>query len=72
MENRRTFIKKGAFAAAAVPLLANGCKPGGEGDKYGIEPDPSLSSTLIVPRANALPITGTFLERGNGTGISGT
>ena len=62
MENRRSFLKKGALAAAAAPLLASACKSGPEKDKYGIEPDPSVESTLIVPKANALPITGTFLD----------
>ena len=63
MENRREFLKKGALAAAAAPLLASACKSGEQqGDKYGIDPDPSVESTLIVPKANALPITGTFLD----------
>jgi hypothetical protein len=61
MENRRSFLKKGALAAAAAPLLASSCKPSG-GDKYGIDLDRSVESTLIVPKANALPITGTFLD----------
>ncbi len=61
MENRRSFLKKGALAAAAAPLLAAGCKPSGQ-DKYGIDLDTSLESTLIVPKKNALPITGTFLD----------
>ena len=55
MENRRSFLKKGALAAAAAPLLAAGCKPSGQ-DKYGIDLDKSLESTLIVPKKNALPI----------------
>ena len=63
MENRRDFLKKGALAAAAAPLLAAGCKPGAQsGDKYGIELDESVESQLIVPKGNALPITGTFLD----------
>ena len=51
MENRRDFLKKGALAAAAAPLLAAGCKPGAQsGDKYGIELDESVESQLIVPK----------------------
>ena len=49
------------MAAAAAPLFA-GCKPAAKGDKWGIEPDPSVNSSFIVPKANALPITGTFLD----------
>ncbi len=49
------------MAAVAAPLLAS-CKPAAKGDKWGIEPDPSVNSTFIVPKANALPITGTFLD----------
>ncbi|MBR1510844.1 MAG: DUF4434 domain-containing protein [Bacteroidales bacterium] len=63
MENRRSFLKKGALAAAAAPILASSaCKAAEKSDKYGIEPDLSLNSTLIVPKKNALPITGTFLD----------
>ncbi|MBR4734465.1 MAG: DUF4434 domain-containing protein, partial [Bacteroidales bacterium] len=61
MENRRSFLKKGALAAVAAPLMAAGCKPSGK-DKYGIDLDPTVESSLIVPKANALPITGTFLD----------
>ena len=59
MENRRSFLKKGLATAAAAPLLATGCKPSQSADKYGIEPDLSIESTLIVPKLNALPIAGT-------------
>ena len=62
MENRREFLKKGALAAAAAPLLASACKSSPEGDKYGIELDPSVESKLIVPKGAGLPITGTFLD----------
>ena len=62
MENRREFLKKGALAAAAAPLLATACKSGPQGDKYGIDPDPSVESQLIVPKGAGLPITGTFLD----------
>ena len=34
MENRRSFLKKGALAAAAAPLLAAGCKPEGHGHRH--------------------------------------
>ena len=54
-------MKKGAIAAVGAPLLASACKPSGR-DKWGVDLDSSLESTLIVPRANALPITGTFLD----------
>ena len=37
MENRRSFLKKGALAAAAAPLLATACKSEPQGDKYGID-----------------------------------
>ncbi len=61
MENRRDFLKKGAVAAVAAPLLASACKPSDK-DRYGIELDSSVKSKLIVEKANALPITGTFLD----------
>ena len=61
MENRRSFLKKSALAAAGAPLLAS-CKSARGGDKWGIEADESIQNTLIVPKANALPITGTFLD----------
>ena len=61
MENRRSFLKKSAIAVAAAPLLSS-CKPEEKTDKWGIEPDSSVDSTLIVPKANGLPITGTFLD----------
>ena len=64
MENRRSFLKKSAYAAAAIPALAS-CKPSdnsSKADQWGIAPDPSLESTLVVPKGNALPITGTFLD----------
>ncbi|MBQ7273218.1 MAG: twin-arginine translocation signal domain-containing protein, partial [Bacteroidales bacterium] len=55
MENRRDFLKKGAVAAVAAPLLASACKPSDK-DRYGIELDSSVKSKLIVEKANALPI----------------
>ena len=54
-------MKKGAVAAVAAPLLASACKPSDK-DRYGIELDSSVKSKLIVEKANALPITGTFLD----------
>ena len=54
MENRRSFLKKGAMAAAAAPLLASACSSEKKADKYGIELDPSVASQLIVPKANDL------------------
>ena len=66
MDNRRSFLKKTAAVAAAAlaaPVLLEGCKPGqSESDRYGIEPDPSVESKLIVPKGSGLPITGTFLD----------
>ena len=65
MANRRDFLKKGALAAAAAPLLAAGCKPEVEPvDRWGIEADPSVTSRLLVEtgKGRALPITGTFLD----------
>ena len=65
MENsRRDFLKKmgiGAAAAASIPVLSscgNATKNNGAGDKYisGAE------SKLIVPPAQGLQITGTFLD----------
>ena len=65
MENRREFLKKTAAATAAAvaaPALMTGCKTVSETDPYGIAPDPSVKSNLIVPKAAGLPITGTFLD----------
>ena len=66
MANRRDFLKKGAMAAAAAPLVAAGCRPEAEhgGDRWGIEADPSVRSRLLVEpgKGRALPITGTFLD----------
>ena len=72
MANRRDFLKKGALAAAAAPLVAAGCRPERSvrpeaehgGDRWGIEADPSVRSRLLVEpgKGRALPITGTFLD----------
>ena len=55
MTNRRSFLKRGAAAVAALaaaPSLLEGCTA--ESGAAG--------STLIVPKAAGLPITGTFLD----------
>ena len=59
METRRSFLKKGALAAAAAasaPLL-EACK--GVQDRADTV---AAAADLIVPKGNALPITGTFLD----------
>ena len=61
MENRRSFLKKGAIAVASAPLLAS-CRNPQDRDKWGIEAAPDVVSTILVPKADALPITGTFLD----------
>ena len=63
METRRDFLKKsvmGTAAAVTVPSLLTSCAKS-EKDN-GLQADPSVSSTLIVPKAAGLPITGTFLD----------
>ena len=62
MTDRRSFLKTTAAAGAAVAAapLITGCGTGK--DKYGIALNKGLESTLIVPKANAVPITGTFLD----------
>ena len=62
MTDRRSFLKTAAAAsaaAAATPLLGS-CQTGK--DKYGIALDSNIQSKLIVQKANAVPITGTFLD----------
>ncbi len=62
MTDRRSFLKTAAAAsaaAAATPLLGS-CQTGK--DKYGIALDRNIQSRLIVQKANAVPITGTFLD----------
>nr|MCR5246004.1 DUF4434 domain-containing protein [Bacteroidales bacterium] len=59
METRRSFLKKGALAAAAAasaPIL-EACKSVQDGDDTA-----AAAADLIVPKGNALPITGTFLD----------
>ena len=55
MTNRRSFLKNGAAAVAALataPSLLESCAQGPSAD----------GSTLIVPKAAGLPITGSFLD----------
>ncbi|MBP5172967.1 MAG: twin-arginine translocation signal domain-containing protein, partial [Bacteroidales bacterium] len=62
MTDRRSFLKTtaAATAAAAAAPLITGCTTGK--DKYGIGLNKGLESRLIVEKANAVPITGTFLD----------
>ena len=59
MSSRRDFLKTaaGVTAAAAVGSMFNSCERG-SASKEVI----SGGSGLIVPHANAIPITGTFLD----------
>ena len=55
MTDRRSFIKTGAAALAAIsaaPALLEGCRP----------EETAQGSALIVPKGEGLPITGTFLD----------
>ena len=55
MTDRRSFIKTGAAALAAIsaaPALLEGCRP----------EEAAQASALIVPKGEGLPITGTFLD----------
>lgn len=69
MIDRRTFLKSAAAAAAvavAAPVL-DSCKSGAEAAGKVISPNPALpvhepGSPLIVPKAQGLRITGTFLD----------
>ena len=66
MTDRRTFLKKAGIAAATAvtaPIAANvmGMAPK-NGKDLRLKADESINSRLIVPRGNALPITGTFLD----------
>ena len=63
MADRRTFLKDAAAATAAMvsaPMLMTACQAGG-GRKDRNSQD-NIESTLIVPKGEALPITGTFLD----------
>lgn len=63
MTDRRTFLKSAGMAAAAAmaaPLAS--CATNQGDDKKRLAVDESINSRLIVPRGNALPITGTFLD----------
>ena len=63
MTDRRTFLKSAGMATAAAmaaPLAS--CATNQGDDKKRLAVDESINSRLIVPRGNALPITGTFLD----------
>ena len=63
MTDRRNFIKSAglaAMAAAAAPLVS--CGNAGGRDSKRLSADDSIESTLIVPKGNAIKITGTFLD----------
>ncbi len=63
MTGRRTFLKSvGIAAAAAVAAPLASCATSQGNDKKRLSIDDSIKSTLIVPKGNALPITGTFLD----------
>ena len=58
--NRREFLKKSALASAAaitLPSWLSSCK-----SKREETPTDEIRSRLIVPKNNALKITGTFLD----------
>lgn len=65
---RREFLKKTLLASAsalAVPTLFESCKdtPASQENKINEENlVVGKQSTLIVPKKNGLPITGTFLD----------
>lgn len=63
MTDRRNFIKSAglaAMAAVAAPLVS--CGNAGGRDSKRLSADDSIESTLIVPKGNAIKITGTFLD----------
>jgi hypothetical protein len=65
--SRRDFLRKSAVAGAGALVLPSliGCDDKKKPlivDNSGVAADDSLRSQLIVPAANALPITGTFLD----------
>jgi hypothetical protein len=64
MNNRRDFLKKSALAGGAFSALsifpACGKTEGNVDQPFLL--DESVQSKLIVPTANALPISGTFLD----------
>lgn len=62
MADRRTFLKDAAAATAAMvsaPVLMTACKAGEMKDRTA---SGNIESRLIVPKGEALPITGTFLD----------
>ncbi len=70
MESRRDFLKRTALATGALALTPaiSGCGESGgsghskSGEDLRLSADKSIKSNLIVPKGNALPITGTFLD----------
>ena len=63
MTDRRSFLKSAGMATAAAmaaPLAS--CATNQGDDKKRLAVDESINSTLIVPKGNALPISGTFLD----------
>ena len=63
MTDRRTFLKSaGLAAAAAVAAPLASCGAGSAAGRGKLSIDDSIESTLIVPKGNAIKITGTFLD----------
>lgn len=65
MENnsRRNFLRKAALAGASTVAVSSfaGCNSVRD-DSSRLLPDDSIKSNLIVPKGNALPITGAFID----------
>ena len=61
---RRDFLKKSVVAGAGALVMPGliGCDDKPSRQLIGVSADDSLQSRLIVPKGNALPITGTFLD----------
>lgn len=70
MESRRNFLKRTALATGAIALApaisgrseASASEHSPAGEDFRLSADESIKSKLIVPKGNALPITGTFLD----------
>ena len=63
MTDRRSFLKSAGFAAAAAmaaPLASCAVEPGN--DRKRLKVDDCIERKLIVPKGNAMRITGTFLD----------
>lgn len=62
--NRRDFLKKAAIAGASVAAIPAVAACGGKtsDNSKTLKADDSIQSSLIVPKANALHISGTFLD----------